>query len=154
MHTYLRRCDATLGATGAETSLLLTAYYIEYSPHPILAADGHYIRNSSCMTLLWLHHNHKMSISYHKNASVGSHRSVGRWLIFYVFLGKNISTKLIGYQQPTCLCVKMEFVAGTISLSCELYPLPWMFSFMWVRHKCVRKMAFRFACAALWKLHG
>jgi len=30
-------------------------------------------------------------------------------------------TKLVGYQQPTCLCVKMEFVVGTISLSCELY---------------------------------
>jgi len=29
MHTYLRRSFATLGATGAETSLLLTAYYIE-----------------------------------------------------------------------------------------------------------------------------
>jgi len=28
--------------------------------------------------------------------------------------------KLVGYQQPTCLCVMMEFVVGTISLSCEL----------------------------------
>jgi len=31
--------------------------------------------------------------------------------------------KLVGYQQPTCLCVKMEFVVGTTSLSCELYSL-------------------------------
>ena len=31
--------------------------------------------------------------------------------------------KLVGYQQPTCLCVKMEFVVGTISLSCELFSL-------------------------------
>ena len=22
--------------------------------------------------------------------------------------------KLVGYQQPTCLCVRMEFVVGTI----------------------------------------
>jgi len=29
MHTYLRRCYATLGATGVETLVLLTAYYIE-----------------------------------------------------------------------------------------------------------------------------
>ena len=29
MHIYLRRCFAILGATGAETSLLLTAYCIE-----------------------------------------------------------------------------------------------------------------------------
>jgi len=31
--------------------------------------------------------------------------------------------KRVGYQQPTCLCVKMEFVVGTISLSCELFSL-------------------------------
>jgi len=33
--------------------------------------------------------------------------------------------KPVGYQQPTCLCVKMEFVFGTISLSCELHSLSW-----------------------------
>jgi len=77
-------------------------------------------RNSSCITLLWLHHNHKMSISYHKNGLVSHNQSVGRWLIFYVFCSKNI-LKPVGYQQPTCLCVKMEFVVGleTISLPCE-----------------------------------
>jgi len=32
-------------------------------------------------------------------------------------------TKPVGYQQPTCLCVKMEFVVGTISFSCELCSL-------------------------------
>jgi len=31
--------------------------------------------------------------------------------------------KLVGYQQPTGLCVKMEFVDGITSLSCELYSL-------------------------------
>jgi len=31
--------------------------------------------------------------------------------------------KLVGYHQPTCLCVKMELVVGTISLSCELFSL-------------------------------
>jgi len=44
---------------------------------------------------------------------------------FYVFFSKNILTKLLGYQQPTCLCVKMEFVVGTISFSCELYSRSW-----------------------------
>jgi len=33
--------------------------------------------------------------------------------------------KLAGYQQCTCLCVKMEFMVGTISLSCELYSFSW-----------------------------
>jgi len=31
--------------------------------------------------------------------------------------------KLVGSQQPACLCVMMEFVVGTISLSCELCSL-------------------------------
>jgi len=31
--------------------------------------------------------------------------------------------KLVGYQQPTCLCVMMEFAVGAISLSCELRSL-------------------------------
>jgi len=31
--------------------------------------------------------------------------------------------KLVGYQQPICLCAKMEFVVRTISLSCELFSL-------------------------------
>jgi len=44
---------------------------------------------------------------------------------FYVLCSKNILMKLVGYQQPTCLCVRMEFVDGIISLSCELYSLSW-----------------------------
>jgi len=32
---------------------------------------------------------------------------------------------LVGYQQPTCLCVRMEFVVGIISFSCELYSVSW-----------------------------
>jgi len=31
--------------------------------------------------------------------------------------------KLVGYQQPACLCVMKEFVIGTFSLSCELCSL-------------------------------
>jgi len=42
---------------------------------------------------------------------------------FYVLCSKNILMKLVGYQQPTCLCVIMEFVVGAISLSCELCSL-------------------------------
>jgi len=29
--------------------------------------------------------------------------------------------KQVVYQQPTCVCVKMEFMVGIISLSCEMY---------------------------------
>ena len=66
-----------------------------------------------------------MSISYHKIGLVSLHQSVGRWLIFHAFYVKNILTKLVGYHQPTCLCVKMEFAVENISLSCELYSLSW-----------------------------
>ena len=55
-----------------------------------------YTRNSSCITLLWLHHNHKMSIIYRKIGLVSNHQSVARWLIFYVFCGENVLTKLDG----------------------------------------------------------
>ena len=42
---------------------------------------------------------------------------------FYVLCSKNFLMKLVGYQQPICLCVMMEFVVGAISLSCELCSL-------------------------------
>jgi len=54
-----------------------------------------------------------------------SHQSVGRWFIFYVLCTKNILMKIVGYQPFACLCVKMEFVVWTISLSCGLYSLSW-----------------------------
>jgi len=43
---------------------------------------------------------------------------------FYVLCSKNILMKLVGYQTAfICLCVNMQFVIGTISLSCELFSL-------------------------------
>ena len=39
----------------------------------------------SCITLLWLHHNHKISISYHKNGLVSS-QFFGRWFVFMCFV--------------------------------------------------------------------
>jgi len=42
---------------------------------------------------------------------------------FYVLFNTNILMKLVGYQQPTCLCAMMEFVVGTTSLSCGLCSL-------------------------------
>jgi len=45
--------------------------------------------------------------------------------LIYALFSKNILMKLVGYQQPTCLCVKMEFVIEKISLSCELYSHSW-----------------------------
>jgi len=43
--------------------------------------------------------------------------------LFLCAFNKNILMKLVGYQQPTCFCVMMEFVVGSISLSCQLYSL-------------------------------
>ena len=52
----------------------------------VLTLSTLHTRNSSCITLLWLHPNHKMSISYHKNGLVSSHQTVGRWFIFMCFV--------------------------------------------------------------------
>ena len=41
---------------------------------------------SSFITLLWLYHNHKMSVNYHKNGFVSSHQTDGRWFIFMCFV--------------------------------------------------------------------
>jgi len=41
---------------------------------------------SSCMTLLCLYHNHKMSVNYHKNGFVSSHQTDGNWFIFTCFV--------------------------------------------------------------------
>jgi len=52
----------------------------------VLTLSTLHIRNSSCITLLWLHHNHKMFISYHENGLVSSHQTVGRWFNFVCFV--------------------------------------------------------------------
>ena len=52
----------------------------------VLTLSTLHTRNGSCITLLCLHHNHKMSISYHKNGLVSSHQTVGRWFIFMCFV--------------------------------------------------------------------
>jgi len=48
----------------------------------VLTLSTLHTRNSSCITLLWLHlhHNHKMSTSYHKSGWVSGHQSVAKFL--------------------------------------------------------------------------
>jgi len=77
----LLRCNWCRNLTAVNCILQWTIL----TPH---AANGHYIRNNSCITFLWLHHNHKMPTSYHRNGLVSSHQSVGRWLIFMCFVIK------------------------------------------------------------------
>jgi len=81
-------------------------------------------------------------ISYHKHWLVIVTNLLADGLLKNLLCSKNSLTKLVDYQQPTCLCVKIAFAIGTISLSWEL------FSFMWGRHRhnCVLEMVFRFAC--------
>jgi len=72
-------------------------------------------------------------------------------LFFYLLCSENLLTKLIGYQQPNCLCFKMAFAVGSISLAFVLIVFTFLqlFSIMWGRQNCVRKMVFRFACVVL-----
>jgi len=46
----------------------------------VLTLSTLHTRASSCITLLWLYHNHKISLNYHKNGLVSSHQTVGSWL--------------------------------------------------------------------------
>ena len=74
-HGPLQNCDA---------ACVLFVRYL--STHGILhwivlTLSTLHTRNGSCITLLLLHHNHKMSISYHKNGLVSSHQTFGRWFI-------------------------------------------------------------------------
>jgi len=70
-------------------------------------------------------------------------------IYFYVLCDKNLLMKLVGYQQPTCLCVMMEFVVGNIFLHVNCVHFLKLLSFMWGRHNYVRKTIFRFTCAVL-----
>jgi len=74
---------------------------------------------------------------------------------FYVLCSKNILMKLVGYQQPTCLCVRIAFVVGTILLSCELYSLSWSCFRSCGIGMIVYEIVIRFTYAVLCrKLHG
>jgi len=120
----------------------------------VLTLSTLHIRNSSCITLLWLHHNHKMSISYHKNGLGSSHQTVGRWFIFMCFVIRifwqnwlAINSLLVSVSRCNSWLDPFRFHVNCVHF---LKLLP----FMWGRHNCVRKMVFRFTCAVLWKLHG
>jgi len=59
-------------------------------------------------------------------------RIISQWspipwkIVYFICFVVRISLmRLVGCQQLTCLCVKMEFVFGMISLSCELYSFSW-----------------------------
>jgi len=73
---------------------------------------------------------------------------------FYVLCNKNILTKLVGYQQPTCLCVQVDWWLEPFNFHVNCVHFLKLLSFMWGRHNCVQKIVFRFSCAVLWKLHG
>jgi len=62
--------------------------------------------------------------------------------------------KLVDYQQPICLGVKMELWLDPVRFHVNCFHFLKLLSFMWGRHNCVRKMVFRFTCAVLWKLDG
>ena len=118
------------------------------NPHPLHAADGHYTRYSSCITFLWLHHNHKMPISYHKNGLVSSHQSVGRWLIFMCFVVR------IFRRNELAINSLLVSVSRWNSFMLIVFTFVELFSLMRGRHNCVREMVLHFTCVVLWKLHS
>ena len=152
MHTYcicsaamLLRCNWCRNLT-AVSCILHWIVFTLYTLHT---------RNSSCtITLLWLHHNHKMSINYHKNGLVSSDQTVGRWCIFMCFVVRIFWGNWLAINS---LLVSVSRWNSWLELFCfhvNCFHFLKLLSFMWGRHKCIRKVVFRFACAVLWKLHG
>ena len=64
------------------------------------------------------------------------HQSLVRCFVsknwFVVYSRRNILTKLVGYPQSTCLCVRMEFVIE-FGLYVNFFTFIQLFSFMWGR---------------------
>ena len=97
----------------------------------------------SCITLLWLHHNHKISISDHKNGFIVScHQSVGRWFMCFV-------VRIFWWNQ---LAIKSLLVSVSrwnswlepFRFHVNCFHFLKLLSFMWGRHNCVRKMVFQY----------
>jgi len=72
-----------------------------------------------------------------------------------VLCSKNSLMKIAGYQQPTCLCVRMAFVVDRNHFAFMWIVVTFvpLFSFMWGRYRrnCVWEMVFRFtheSCSA------
>jgi len=67
-------------------SLAPTGHIPLNSLHTIQAVDAYCSYYCSCITFLFLHHNHKTSVSHHKNVLVSSRQSVVRWVIYKIAL--------------------------------------------------------------------
>jgi len=64
-------------------------------------------------------------------------------MLEYNKVKSNILMKLVGYQQSTCLRVKMELVVGTyFAFMWILFTYVELFSFMWDWRNCVWKWWF------------
>ena len=125
---------------------------------PLHSTDEYYTRNSSCITLLCLHHNHKMSISCHKNGLVSMVTNPLADGLFFMCFAVRIFWR--NYLAINSLLVSVSLCQDGIR-DWKRFAFMWivftfveLFLFTWDRHNCVRKMAFRFTCAVLWKLHG
>jgi len=130
---------------------------LHWSPHPIHAADGHYTRSSSCITLLWLHHNHKVSVSYHKADLSVVTNPLANVLFFMCFIVRTF-WRNCSWLSTAYLSLCQYGIGGWkwnhFAFMWIVFTFVELFSFMWGRHNCVRNMVFRFTCAVLWKLHG
>jgi len=101
---------------------VLFLYYSQGWKHwslPYPRCTWYYTCDSSYITLLLLHH--KVFVCYHKNGLVIVTNLLADGYLKNLLCSKNSLTKIVGYQQPTCLCVRIAFVVGTISLSCSCF---------------------------------
>ena len=110
-------------------------------------------RDGSFIRLLWLHHNHEVSVSYHKNELVSSHQPVGRWF-FNCFVVRIFSRNWLTITSLLVSVTGWNSWLKHFAFMWIVFTFVQLFSFMWCQHNRVRKIVFRVKCVVLWKLHS
>jgi len=99
----------------------------------VLTLSTLHTRNSSCITLLWLHHNHKMSIRYHKNGFASSYQTVRRLFIFMCFVIRIIWQNLLAINSLLVSMSRWNLWLEPFGFHVNCVHFLKLLSFMWVR---------------------
>jgi len=90
----------------------------------------------SCITELWLHHNHKISVGYHKNGLVSSQQSVGIWSIFMCFVVRIFWRNQLAIKSLLVSVSRWNSWLEHFAFMWMVFTFVELFTFMWDGHNC------------------